>query len=258
MTSNFTLGGIHNPYYLGLAALLNAGAGVEGVSNITSSINISEIVLPVHGGVSFVLFCTSALYDIEYDSSNGTITRFVTRLSNDSVANAWQSANALILDDPGAPILQQAAVLATFSDTTQELADKIALAYSKVALAIGSGAVMLSPALAAQERHSFLVTRVPAAPLFTLVIANLLFVLLGIILAVVALQSSGGEVREIQARLGIFGLVADRFEAQTGRDDVEKMENHFEEKDGKGSMKVAVDRNNGGGYTYKVWPRQGQ
>jgi hypothetical protein len=115
--------------------------------------------------------------------------------------------------------------------------------------------VHLSPALAVQERTSFLVARVPAAPLFTLVIANLLFVLLGIILTAIAIRTSGGEVREVQARLSIAGLVADRFEEQRGREGVEKMNDYFEEKVGNDSMRVAIDRGNGGGYTYKVWPK---
>jgi hypothetical protein len=144
-----------------------------------------------------------------------------------------------------------------FSDTTQELEDMMALAYSRTALALGAQAVMRSPALAAQERQSFLVTSVEAAPLFTLVIANLLFVFLGIVLTGIAIKASRGDVREVQARLSIIGLVADRFEGQRGRDGVEKMDDYFEEKDGNGSVRVAIDRSDGGGFAYKVWPKAG-
>jgi hypothetical protein len=256
MTSNFTFSGVRNPYYFGLAALVNAGAGEETTSNISAS-GTPEIVYPLKGGMAYIVFCTSTLYDIEYDSVNNTITRFVASPSNDSVANAWQAPNAQIYGSPGDPSLQQASTLATFGNTVQELADTVALAYSRVALAIGAGAVMPAPALAVQERESFLVARVPQAPLFTLVVVNLLFVLLGIILAAVAIQSSGGEAREVQARLSIVGLVADRFEAQRGRDGIEKMDNHFEEKDGKGSMRVGIDHIDGGGYTYLAWPTLG-
>jgi hypothetical protein len=98
---------------------------------------------------------------------------------------------------------------------------------------------------------------VPAAPLFTLVIANPLFVLLGIILTGVAITISDGEVREVQARLSIIGLIVDRFETQRSGDGVEKMEDQFEERDVNGSMRVAIDRGIRVWYTYKVWPKLG-
>jgi hypothetical protein len=250
MTSNDTFWGVHNPYYFSLASR-------EGNGITDGGPNSSELVGVLHGGYAFILFCSAALYDIEYDSINGTITRFVTTASNDSVANVWQSTISTITGDPSVSTLQQASTLAMFSDTTQELEDMMALAYSRTALALGAQAVMRSPALAAQERQSFLVTSVEAAPLFTLVIANLLFVFLGIVLTGIAIKASRGDVREVQARLSIIGLVADRFEGQRGRDGVEKMDDYFEEKDGNGSVRVAIDRSDGGGFAYKVWPKAG-
>jgi hypothetical protein len=193
------------------------------------------------------------VYDIEYDSVNGTVSRFVTTASNDSVANIWQGAIALTTGNIGLPNLLQAASLADFSNSAQELADKMALAYSKTALAIGAEAVVPRPAIAAQERESFLVARVPLGPLFTLVVANLLFVVVGIILTSVALASSGGEVRDIQARLSVGGLIADRFEGIRGRGGVDNMEDIFEESESRGSMRVGLDYADGSGYTYKVW-----
>jgi len=248
MTSNDTSRGIQNPYYFGLAPLVNAQGG--GTLVQTNSTPIPEIISPSHGGITFVLFCTVAVYDVQYDSVNGTVTRFVTSLSNDSTANIWQGV--MEYTDVGTTALQQAASLVAFSNSEQELADKIALAYSKIALAIGSEAVTPLPAIAAQERSSSLVARVPAAPLFTLVIANLLFVVLGIVFAGMALGSSGSEVREVQARLSIVGLVADRFEGLRARNGAEKMDELFEESDGSGSLRVVVDRE-GAGYIYKVW-----
>ena len=179
----------------------------------------------------------------------------MTTASNDSVANIWQGAIAQTTGSIGLPNLLQAASLASFSNSAQELADKMALAYSKTALAIGAEAVAPKPAIAAQERESFLVAGVPLAPLFTLVVANLLFVFVGIILAFVALASSGGEVKEIQERFSVKGLVADRFEGARSRSGVDTMEDLFEESEGRGSMRVGLDYSEGGGYTYRVWPK---
>lgn len=175
--------------------------------------------------------------------------------SNDSTANIWQGAIGLTSGGLGTPDLQQAASLASFSNSAQELADKIALAYSKVALAIDAEAVAPQPGEAVQERQSFLVTRVLAASPFILVIANLLVVALGIVLASIALGMSGGEVREIQVRPCIPGIVADRFEGRRGSHGVADIDEQFEEKDGNASMRIAIDREDERGYVYKVWPR---
>ena len=252
MTSNDTYGGIHNPYYFAIAARFNIGA--QNVGLITTPAP-PEIVYVLHGGVAFVIFCSVSLYDIEYDSINNTVTRFVATASNDSVTNAWQGSNALAAGDAATPMLQQAAGLGLFSNTSQELADKIAIAYSRTALGIGAQVVRRAPALAAQERQSFLVARVQAAPLFTLVVANLLFVVFGTVLTGIAIKASKGDVREVQARLSIVGLVADRFEAQRGRDGVEELVDYFEEKEGNDSVRVAIDRSDGSGFAYKVWQK---
>lgn len=250
LSSNDTSAGIQNPYYFGLATVSNSEGGGTLAENSTS---VPEIVGVVHGGIAFVLGCSVTVYNVEYDSVNGTVTRFVTAASNDSTANIWQTTMAQT--NVGNPYLQQAASLAAFSDSAQELADKIALAYSKVALAIGAQAVMPHPALAAQERTSSLVARVPLAPLFTLVTANLLFVALGFVLTGIALGTSGGEVRDVQARLSIVGLVADRFEALRARRRVGSVDELFEENDGHGSMRVEIHREAQGGYFYNALPK---
>jgi hypothetical protein len=252
MSSNESVDGVENPYLFGLAALVkNPGAGKIDATNLTA---IPEIVAPVHGGVAFVLMCSTTLYDIEYDSVNQSITRFVATASNTSVANIWQGPMAFV--DVGQPNLQTAVTVAASTATdAQDLADQIALAYSKVALGVGAQSVQRAPALAAQERTSLLVARVPMAALFSLVASNLLFVLVGVALTIAALATSGDEVRDVQARLSIFGLVADRFEGLRASRGAEEMEELFEEHDGRGSMRIAIHRAATGGYAYKVWPK---
>ncbi|KAL2844530.1 hypothetical protein BJY01DRAFT_248147 [Aspergillus pseudoustus] len=103
------------------------------------------------------------------------------------------------------------------------------------------------PALAVQDRCFFLAARVPAAPLMTLVVVNLLYVLCGVVFALVALVAARGGVPDIQRRLTIAGLVADRFEEQR---QVESTEEMFEEYAGKESRRVAVAPAPKGGYEY--------
>jgi hypothetical protein len=117
---------------------------------------------------------------------------------------------------------------------------------------VGSQSVGAQPALEAQERTSLLVARILLAPLFTLVISNLLFVILGIILTVIAITSSGGDSQDIQARLSITGLVADRFEGQRAKLRVERLDELFEESDGQSSKRVVIDSVLEGGYEYRT------
>jgi hypothetical protein len=194
-----------NPFYFGLATLVNKASDAI-------PLNSTEIVGPIHGGVAYVLECNSTVYDVEYDSVNGTITRFDTSMSNDSVANIFKGA--LGATTVGTDYLKQSASIAVFSESMQELCHKFAMSFNRATLSVGASTLQPNDAIVAQERSTKLVTRIPKAPLYTLVLANMLFVVLGIALAIMAIARSGGEVREIQARLSIEGLVADRFEGR--------------------------------------------
>jgi len=254
LSNNDTTKGVNNPYYFAIVSGQSAGVqntGLVGNVNDTGVFGIKD------GGMGFILSCSATLYDIEYDSINSTITRFVTKVSNTSVTNAWEGPIEWISGDPGGTSLQQTASVAIFSNTSQELADKIAATYSQTALALGAQSVLRRPALAVQERETFLVSRVQAAPLYTLVAANLLFVLFGIVLTCIAIITSGEDVREVQARLSIVGLVADRFEAHRGRNGVENLDDYFEEKEGNDSMRVAIRETDQKGFAYVVLEKTG-
>jgi hypothetical protein len=212
----------------------------------------AELVVTLHNGITFVLACNTAIFDIEYDSVNGTITRFVTQMSNSTLANAVLS---VLLTTFPEPYLQQYTGLAAFSSSTvQAMADQMALAYSKAGLSFFAQAVVPAPALAAQAWSTLLVTRMPLAPLYALIITNLLFVVTGLVLVLlaIALTVPKAEVRDIQGRLSIAGLLADRFESRHGKQAVRKIEGLFEENDGQSSVRVGIDRSTEGGYSFKV------
>ncbi|KAG9896406.1 1,3-beta-glucanosyltransferase gel3, partial [Aureobasidium melanogenum] len=195
MSDNTTGYGVENPFYFGMA-----GSTVPGTVN------------PSHGGTAFVLLCNTTVLQVTYDSVNGTISNFHGSLSNATTVNIWQSVMAYTT--VGMPNLKQAASLAAMGDSSQQFTDDMALSFSKTALAIGSQAVEKRPPLAVQSRFSFLAARVPAAPLYALVGANMLVVFVALTLTVIALVNSEGEVKEVQSRLSIIGLVADRFEGK--------------------------------------------
>lgn len=243
------LWGIQNPYYWGLAAAVN----LEGGGTLLQA-NDPEIVRRSGGGTAFVLNCSTTLIDLYYESVNGTITRFWPSPSNMSVANIAQVTAQLT--DFMNPYLQTAASFATLSSSAQELADKIALAYSKAALSNFAAAILPAPAEVAQSRIISLVTRIPAAPLYTLIITNLLFVGAGILLLIISLSASGGETRDVQARLSIVGLVADRFEDDLEPKTAKSMEGMFEEDIGEKDLRVSFRRSHHG-YGLKTAERNG-
>ncbi|THV71581.1 hypothetical protein D6D28_04326 [Aureobasidium pullulans] len=266
LTQNDTFYGVSNPYHMGWAALTNPQGGgtlVTGNGDGGGTPLDPEIVVPRAGGIAFVLACNTTIYDIEYDSVNGTITRFVTQKSNNSVANIAQLTSEFMMrmgtgdasgyPTPGYFYLAQAASLATFSSSAQQLADKMALAYSRAAMSIFTAAVVPVPALAAQSRTQTLVARVSVAPLFTLVLANLMFVILGILLTCVTVWASNDDVNDVQARLSLTGLVADRFEGSQGQQAVKDMEDLFEEYEGQSSARIGIVPSPEGGYAYGVW-----
>jgi hypothetical protein len=106
--------------------------------------------------------------------------------------------------------------------------------------------------LASQVREQILVARVPKAPLFALIATNLLLVLLGIILAIVALIASRGNTGEVQARLSIPALVAALFEENRAKP-VEEVEDMFEERHGEHGPRIGVAKVVEGGWVFQSW-----
>lgn len=242
MTSNNTaIQGVTNPFYFGMGALVNPWGPAPPINN-------PELIQPVHGGMAYILLCNSTVYDISYDTINNTAKRFETTPSNLTVANIFQGAIGTV--GVATDFLKQAASVAPFSATVQGMADRFAFAFSQAALAVGSSAVQPIQAVEAQERTTSLVTRVEKGPLYTLIGANLIFVLLGIMLAIIALATSAEEVREIQSRLGIAGLVADRFEGERAKEGTTEVEGLFEERLGGSSRRVFIQTSPRGGFEY--------
>ena len=245
MTSNDTDAGIANPYFFGLVSDLQ-DLSAYGLQVTTAN-------------ATPAMLCNSTMYEIVYSSVNGTVSRFESQVSNDSVANIAQvtSSFGLQADEitPGYASLLQAGSVAILSHSNTMWPTQMALAYSKVAMAYFAGTVVGRPAIQAQVRTTAIVSRIPAAPLWCLVIANMLFVVIGSILTVFAVMTLGNESKDVQVHLSIAGLVADRFEGSHARRDVKKKEDLFEEKSSHDSVRVGIVKAEEGGYTYSVTRR---
>ncbi|KAK5063183.1 hypothetical protein LTR84_005260 [Exophiala bonariae] len=235
---------IGNPYYHAAVAVVNMRNGVS-----QALMSDPEIIKGGHGGSTIIaLFCNSTIYDLEYTSVNGSVTRFAVNLSNSSTTNILQGSQRLT--DAGDANLVQAASVAGLGNSAQAISDQFALSYSQTALAVAVGAFQPRPALELQSREDMLVARVPKLPLACLLAANLLLVLLGIALTVVAFLSSSRETGEIQARLSIAALVASQFEEVRTRSPVEKVEDMFEESHGEPGPRIGFFRSPEGAWVF--------
>ncbi|KAJ9663075.1 hypothetical protein H2198_001067 [Neophaeococcomyces mojaviensis] len=238
---------IGNPYYYAAVAVMNM------LNTASSGLGDDpQIQKGGHGGSTIIaLFCNSTIYDLEYTSVNGTITRFITNLSNSSVTNILQGSQRLT--QAGDANLVQAVSVAGLGSSAQAISSQFALSYSQTALAVASGAFQPLPALESQSRENILVARVPKAPLACLLVANLSLAVLGIVLTVVAMLSASNEVGEVQARLSISALVASHFEEARTRAPVEKVEDMFEETHGERGPRIGFIRSPEGAWIFSSW-----
>ncbi|GIC92806.1 uncharacterized protein Aud_009279 [Aspergillus udagawae] len=237
---------IGNPYYYSAMILANMRNARPAALQ-----NDPEVLSGGHGGATIVAVgCTSTVYDVEYSSVNSTIKNWKISNSNRSTTLIVQGTQRHT--DVGNPNLIQAASIAGLGNSAQEIADQFALAYSQTALAVASGAFEPRAALASQVRERILVARVPKAPLFALIAANLLLVFLGIILAIVALIAVRDNTGEAQARLSIPAIVAALFEVRMARP-VNEVEDMFEERHGERGPRIGFAKAVEGGWVFQSW-----
>lgn len=235
---------VSNPYYY--AAIFSVNQNVGWKPYVAQD---PQMANGLHGSTLFAAMCEATVYDVEYTVVNRTVTRFETTLSNLSVANILQGTQHYT--EVGSPfVIQASSVAVETSNSSQEVADKFAIAYSQAALALAAGATVPSPAVEAQRRREILVARVPKAPLIVLLVSCLLIVLLGVILTVLASVSVRGDTGEVQARLSIPGLVAAHFEANGGAQSVQGIDELFDEKQGIASRRIGIQRNHVGGWNF--------
>lgn len=236
-----------NPYFHATIAVVNQNLG-----HAAALTGDPEIAGTGHGADIFAFFCNTTVYDVEYASVNSTITKFETKLANSTLANIIQGTQQYTAIGDAA-LIQGAGIGDIVSSSVQGAADYYAMTYSQVALNVATVAFTPQTAIQAQRRETMLVAKVPIVPLACLLGANLALALLGIVLAVLAVVKSKGEVREVQARLSVSALVAALFEGRKSEGAVESVEGLFEERGGRGGPRVGLVKSAGGGWKYSVW-----
>ena len=109
------------------------------------------------------------------------------------------------------------------------------------------------PPLSVSRRVTTQVARVPRAPFISLVLLNLLYVLVAFVLTASAVSAvaRGEGVRDVQARLSLAAIVAERFEDPALGDDAREVDELYAERRGLETGRVTLKRRaRGGGRRY--------
>jgi hypothetical protein len=142
------------------------------------------------------------------------------------------------------------------------------------AIEIGMGKVQTLPLAAqtvghdarlVQRKVSKVITSLPKAALWGLVVSNLLFSFLGLTLTVLALIATSPSVHQVRVRLSVAGLVAQLFETQHSEREVDDDIDLFKKRDREVSggdsardIKVGVRRTDTGGSMFTTVSHDGE
>jgi hypothetical protein len=196
------------------------------------------------------------VWDVTYTASGDNITSLTKTLSNGSTAG--------IASMPGARIF---GVLANvFQDSATGPLSRVDPAGFISTFEVGMAksfsyplASQLSgrPVLLAQVRTSKVVTKIPAAAVWLLVVANLGYAALGAVLAVWAITKTTPAIHQVQIRLGVAGLASALFDREQFERKAATDEGLFEEKARVGvglGKRVGVKQTETGGSSFEVYP----
>lgn len=248
LTNNFSttpsLYSPQNPLYFGTWATgQQATRGGEAID-----IGIAPGAL----GFSWVLNCTSTVYEVTYTWVNGTVTSFNTTLANGTVGGIFSAGFAAGF---GTTALENTAIIAGFSNTSAELANTTATYFSQNSLALSIGAMDLRPNILEQSRTLISLTRVPLVPFYILIALKLVYAFSTVLFALaVMIWAHPSESQEVKTRLSIKGLVAASFEPDKLKERaVGSVEEVFSEHSANCRVekkKVGIVKTEHGGWTY--------
>ncbi|OOQ82714.1 hypothetical protein PEBR_37778 [Penicillium brasilianum] len=244
---------ISNPFYVGFGGFTDpsSAAALELIQR-----NDPGVIAQEFGGVGYLFFCNTTVYDVSYTAVNGSVTAFTATPSNSSVSTALMAAESNL--DSGDLQLRDAADLgALLANDTQDMANTFALAYSRVLMSTVSGALQTSPILNGRQRITKIVARVPVTPLYFLVASVALMIGLGVYLTITALVTTRiKDIEEVRARLSMKQLVADRMEPEAARIPIKSIDDIFTVGAPAGLTKrIGIGKRNSsvGGWEFKVW-----
>lgn len=194
------------------------------------------------------------VWDIKYSAIAHEVKSLSATKSNGSVAGIASLpgvAAFMFLTHQYDRALQYASSSAS---SMQAFIDSYALSLAKVRSYSLATQMSPRPALLTQTRNSKVITKVPVAALWLLVIANALYALFSLGLAVMALVYTTPSVHQVYTRMSITGIVAQLFEREYAERAVDSEEMLFRENVDKEAeiKRVGVRRTDTGGSAFAI------
>jgi hypothetical protein len=236
-----------NPVYIGAYGLVPG----FGIGNSTL-LNSTEFLETETQGLGFILGCNMTVYDLEFVWYNGSVSVQQMTLSNTSVVNVLTAPFVTKLAN-----LANLAQSAAGEDTLSAFVESWTTGFSAMVLGLSAGIISPRATIMEQTSISTLVARVPKAPLITLVFLNLLYAVVGVVLALMAAKTGPGETKNVQGRLSVAGLTAQCFESEDRYEGPAKeIQDLFAEKEvgarDHRCLKVSIVALNRGGWKYDL------
>ncbi|KAF2874177.1 hypothetical protein BDV95DRAFT_666115 [Massariosphaeria phaeospora] len=206
-------------------------------------------------GSHVLLHCNVTVWDVMYTAIGSKVTSLTSTPSNGSIAGISSMYGLRSLNSLASKMqaLSRGTEARTSVDT---LVRSLELELSRVYTYPLAAQLSNRPSLLAQQRVSKVITKLPAAALWLLVVANLLFALLGFSLAVSAILRTTPDVHQVQMRLGVTGLAAALFDKIQSERSADTDDNLFEENWKKmptNIKRVGVEKTDTGGSAFKLY-----
>ncbi|EXJ58554.1 hypothetical protein A1O7_05981 [Cladophialophora yegresii CBS 114405] len=178
--------------------------------------NHSFLKNDTNGDTVFILSCAATIYEAEYYWMNGSVVPSELKayeLAPDYYGAVYSAAFAT--NSPLSHLaLQDAAALAAYQLRPEGLAKVFANLFSKAAVAFSAGiSVPVQNDREWTRENTYLATRVPLLPLYTLIALKGFYAFFALALALLAVfKTRPSEAHEVKERLTVDGLAAGFFE----------------------------------------------
>ncbi|KAK7191620.1 hypothetical protein PSPO01_02069 [Paraphaeosphaeria sporulosa] len=206
-------------------------------------------------GAFALMVCNVTVWDITYVKAGGQITSLTKSLSNGSIAGMTSMPGTRFLGTL-ANVFQDLSTGPESRSSPSAFIRAFEIGMSKAYSFPLASQLSSRASLAAQVRSSKVVTRLPVAALWTLVVANVGFAALGLGLAIWAMRLASPDVHQTQMRLGVAGLAAALFDREKFEQSANAEDALFAEKSGNEGVdvkRIGFKRTETGGSTFAVY-----
>lgn len=231
-----------NPIGMAVATSIQTVLGPEG-----DALRQDSDMAPYASRTSLVaLNCTFTTYDVEYSLINRSVQHITFQPTNNgTVAEIFHAtANFFSIN------YMSAFKIASLQKSANDLAKAFGNQHSQIALSVIGSVTTPFPNIDEMRAEDRIIARVSQPAIWSLVVANLLFVCLALVLGFTSFRASSQGLQDLTARLSVEGMTALALESSPSKArTVASAAELFEEKSrGGASHRVGAQRNVDGAY----------